>query len=58
VPAISAFDDECPAGECPDCWSVPVGEYVDIRQTEVVLDGTFTKAQLLHIASHLADAAK
>lgn len=54
---LSAHSDE-PLEEgndngCADCGSVYGNDYTEIDEDTATLDGTYDKAQLLHIASHL-----
>ena len=52
---MSAFDDKCPPGQCSICWNMGLSEYFHFSEDyeEVILDGAFGKAKLLHLASHL-----
>jgi hypothetical protein len=56
---VSAFDDECPADQCAECWSM-WSNYIsyDDDEEDVTLDGTFSKSQLIHIVSHLVEPSK
>jgi hypothetical protein len=50
--AHSDAPEEDDAG-CADCRGVYGHDYIRIHDDEATLDGTYDKAQLLHIASHL-----
>jgi hypothetical protein len=53
---LSAHSDapEEDDGGCVDCRSVYGNDYTRIDDDSATLDGTYDKAQLIHIASHLS----